>query len=278
MFCVGITLYNPQKTDLTILGQICPVVGLVLLYDNSEVPDEAVRNLVNQYENIVYFSNKKNDGISYALNKMADAAIKTGWEKIIFFDQDSVLSTADLVLYMDNIISSDCADVAMFSPNIICDYVNREASYRQAQAIKECEWVITSGSCLNLSVYKQIGRFDQNLFIDLVDTDFCIRSRLKGYRLLQFSRPVMRHSLGDVGSFCGISYYRHSPLRVYYQVRNKIYLFRKHRQASFTRLIFSLFKVVFKIILLEERKFFRLKMIFRAFDDARNGRMGKYID
>ena len=213
--CIGLTVYNPGEDDLKILDSICEIIGLVIIYDNSENPDNGLEAKIESRKNCTFISNGKNDGVSIALNTMADVAVASGKRKIIFFDQDSELSGADLVEYLDKILSYDCSDVAMFSPNIICDYVGNESFYQNAPVVSAREWLITSGSCLNLAAYKSIGQFDEKLFIDLVDTDFCIRARDKKYKLLQFSKPIMRHSLGTVRSVYKIKHYSHSPLRIY---------------------------------------------------------------
>lgn len=275
---VGITFFHPNETDLQILDQICPIFGLVIIYDNTNVHNESVCKLAESFDNICYLANQHNDGVAVALNQMANIAKVQGYKKIVFFDQDSRLPNKDLLLYLDNVLSIHNDKVAIISPNIICDYVINENAYVDAPPIKECDWLITSGSCLNLTAYEDIGIFDENLFIDLVDTDFCIRARAKGYRLLQLSSPIMRHSLGDVYSILNIKYYCHSPLRIYYQVRNKIYLSKKHPNIIILGVIFSILKVFLKITFLEKNKLFRFKMVFKGIADAKNSVMGKYIE
>ena len=276
--CVGLTVYNPGENDLKILDSFCEIIDLVILYDNSEHPDSGLQEKIGSCKNCKVLSSGKNDGVSIALNTMANFAVARGKSKIIFFDQDSELSDADLGIYLEKILSYDSSDVAIFSPNIICDYIGNENSYHYAPLISAREWVITSGSCLNLAAYKSIGEFDEKLFIDLVDTDFCIRAREKGYKLFQLSTPIMRHSLGDVRSVFNIKYYSHSPLRTYYQIRNKIYLSQKHIISNKLRVIASILKEVLKITLFEKMKILRFKMVVNAFFDARNGVMGKHSE
>lgn len=276
--CVGITFFHPNERDLQILDQICPIFGLVVIYDNTDVHNELVSKSIECFDNVSYIANEENDGVAVALNQMANVAKDHGFKKIVFFDQDSRLSREDLLLYLDNILSTDNVEAAIISPNIICDYVVNESAYVDALPVKECDWLITSGSCLDLCAYEDIGTFDEKLFIDLVDTDFCIRAREKGYKLLQLSTPIMRHSLGDVRSILNIKYYSHSPLRIYYQVRNKIYLSKKHPNTNILGVIFSILKGVVKITFLEKNKFFRFKMVLKGIIDAKNSVMGKYIE
>jgi len=105
-------------------------------------------------------------------------------------------------------------------------------AYRDSNNIvhinEEREWLVTSGSLLDLNVFKEIGEFDENLFIDYVDTDYCIRLRKSGYKLIQFARPIMMHSLGITKDTLGYSFYEHSPIRNYYIFRNKLYILTKY--------------------------------------------------
>lgn len=50
----------------------------------------------------------------------------------------------------------------------------------------EVKLAITSGSILNVTIAKQLGSFDENLFIDEVDSEFCYRAQKMDIRLLYF--------------------------------------------------------------------------------------------
>lgn len=55
---------------------------------------------------------------------------------------------------------------------------------------------------VNKLYHNMIGGFDENIFIDMEDLDYCYRLRLAGIGLAQIQLPVM-HNLG--GSFDGLS-------------------------------------------------------------------------
>jgi rhamnosyltransferase len=55
---------------------------------------------------------------------------------------------------------------------------------------QDMESVITSGSLLSLAAYTAIGPFREDFFIDHVDTEYCLRARLKHYRVIKTRSPL----------------------------------------------------------------------------------------
>lgn len=55
------------------------------------------------------------------------------------------------------------------------------------------DFCITSGSFVNLSVWKQIGKYDEFLFVGLVDNEYCKRVILNGYKILRLNEMLMDH-------------------------------------------------------------------------------------
>ena len=93
--------------------------------------------------------------------------------------------------------------------------------------------LITSGAIINLKIAESLGGFDEKLFIDGVDTDFCIHSFEKGYQTLLVNEFSLRHQLGEekkVMTPLLKSTFRkfHNPTRLYYIVRNHLYLRSKY--------------------------------------------------
>lgn len=47
---------------------------------------------------------------------------------------------------------------------------------------------ITSGNIINISIALSCGGFDENLFIDSVDEEFCIRCQKYGFLLYEYTK------------------------------------------------------------------------------------------
>jgi rhamnosyltransferase len=120
----------------------------------------------------------ENKGIAYALNKCFEKAVSGGYAWNITLDQDSVCEP-ELV---SNLAIHAKSDVAIVSPSII--YRNNEGyAARGMNGVDEVKWVITSASLTNVRAWQAVHSFDEWMFIDGVDIDFCIRTAKAGYRL-----------------------------------------------------------------------------------------------
>src|SRR5258708_17120000 len=97
---------------------------------------------------------------------------------------------------------------------------------------EEVESVITSGSLLSLRAFSAIAPFREEFFIDYVDTEFCLRARTAGFRVIQTRRPLMSHTVGAPTShklpWTTKWTTNHSPDRRYYIARNNTVLLREY--------------------------------------------------
>jgi GT2 family glycosyltransferase len=93
-----------------------------------------------------------------------------------------------------------------------------------------------SFSCLlaPAAMFERAGLLDERLGMYYEDTDFCLRVRAAGGRVLLHSAALLRHSEG--GSSGG----RESAFAVYYTTRNRPYIVRKHA-STLDYLAFSLY-------------------------------------
>ncbi|MGI9139230.1 MAG: hypothetical protein ACR2IM_09335, partial [Sediminibacterium sp.] len=103
---------------------------------------------------------------------------------------------------------------------------------------QEALTLITSGSILNLSLAKRVGAFDEDLFIDFVDTEFSYRVVQNGFINLMFSNVLLNHSIGNLVLGRSLLTFKkslriiHSPIRAFYITRNGLTLLFKHKGLS----------------------------------------------
>lgn len=273
--CIVITLYNPGKSYFKRFNELLDIFEFVYIYDNTESSNKYQEELRELIGNVEYNANYLNEGVAIAYNKGCCFAKKNNCSHVLFFDQDSEFQIDELKEFIKIINDRNEPSVAAYSPNIICDYVRPE-KYLNKTEQEYRNWVITSGSLISLEAYNKTKGFDENLFIDLVDTDYSMAVKRLGYSLIQLPRPIMYHSLGEVKTIMGIKIYQHSPLRNYYMFRNRIYLQNKVNNNHFSaNLVLKSIKHILKIILLEDGKLRKIKAIYLACKDYRLGRMGK---
>ena len=56
---------------------------------------------------------------------------------------------------------------------------------------------IASGSLVKAEVFGVTGFFDEAMFIDYVDTDFCLRLQKNGFKILSVASVLLEHELGQ---------------------------------------------------------------------------------
>ena len=239
----GVVLYNPDDNERIVksIKSVLEQVKKVYVFDNSTIEKKFVFP-----ESVTYMTEHKNMGIAYALNVIMSKAMKEGYEWVITMDQDSVIPKNLIVSYekyIDNKIAIICPQV-----------IDSRRSYMKIQKEPEKEFVdfcITSASCTNINAWKNIGKYDNWLFIDLVDNDFCKRLIISGYKILRLNRLVLDQEFGKIipkskkiqnfwnkiaillnNDNCGKLGYRKfvNPSRIYYTCRNIIYVNRKYKK------------------------------------------------
>jgi rhamnosyltransferase len=142
---------------------------------------------------------------------------------------------------------------------------------------------MTSGSFLPMSILRDHGWFEDNLFIDAVDYEYSLRLRSQGLRIEECSQAVLLHSPGTpkVHRFRGRYLFltpNYSPMRRYYQERNKVWITRRYwsRFPFFClKLFFRSAKDYVKLLSVEDNKWNKLRASLMGVRDGIQGRMGR---
>ena len=239
----GVVLYHPDMIRLEkCIENLKKQIDKIYIFDNSE---EKIK-INNAF--VVYMTEEKNKGISYALNKIMRRAKMDGFNWVMTMDQDSIIPDGMIEGFEECIALHP--DVGIICPQVI----DKRRIYSVAQKSEEAVYVdfcITSASCTSIEAWEKCGEFDEWLFIDLVDNEFCKRIRASGYKILRLNKWVLDQEFGKIipkserkqqfwlavskilqnQNFAKFSYKKIvSPLRVYYTNRNIIYVNKKMRQ------------------------------------------------
>lgn len=266
----GIVLHNPEVNRLKEnLEAVISQVNLLVLVDNNSSNLDEILDLVSNYDKLVLIKNFENVGISKALNQIVQKAEIEDCEWVLTLDQDSVVPTNIVSSYLNYI---GFENVALMTLPIV-DVNNKEFHINNRAEYIYVDKCITSGSFVNVRICKELGYFDEKMFIDLVDFEYCMRVRSKGYKVLKIMNIYLSHRLGEmkVYKFLGkrIQVTNHSENRNYYYSRNQIYVNIKHHVR------FGIFKYFLrmpiklgKIIMFEKRRKLKIKAIFRGIRDG----------
>lgn len=262
----GIVLYNPDRIRLeqnikAIVGQVDEVV----LYNNGIKKDINISRILEKFDNVYIIGDGKNIGIAAALNKLVQYAEKHGAEWILTLDQDSVCKS-NLVEKYEKYVKNE--NIGLITCTITDRNFNYNLDENETENEKYIDNCITSGSYTNLKAWKDIGYFDEKMFIDSVDTDFCYRLRINGWKILQISYLGLLHEVGENTSrkrLLGKDFvvFNHSAFRCYYIVRNQIYFARKHEKTlgkkKSLRLMRTSWTRIFVYLIYEKDKWNKLK-------------------
>lgn len=270
-FAVGIVLYNSDvdKIRKTISEYKNEAKNIILIDNYSQNIDE-IEKLVSEFPNILLIRNDKNEGIAKALNQILESSISLRMNYLLTLDQDSFLKLE----YLKKMVRYINDDVAIVCPEIID--LNKKKNKLINEEYVEIERCITSGSLMNLKVCKEVGLFDEKMFIDYVDFDYCKRVRVKEYKILKIKDCFLKHEIGkrSIKKFFGIYVYptNHSSFRVYYYFRNMRYYYLKFKkQMTIKEKLNEIIRIYWKyisIVLYEEDKKEKLSSARKGFKDA----------
>lgn len=285
LFAVLVT-YNPSLPKLATLLQVLKASGVVCcVVDNSVGVDlSAVSGLCN----VVLLGDNK--GIAKAQNVGIDACIAQGAEKIVFFDQDSVISS-DFIAQLVDAFSDPAVKASapvFFNESEGFEYplvdVGKHGRVRKRPLSSftgniDVSTVISSGVMVDTRVFSQVGKMDERLFIDYVDTEWCLRCMAAGISIRVNPRASMLHSIGDQSlRFRFFVVPVHSPIRRYYRLRNSLLLLRKRHVP----LLYSLREIALNnfhqiiIFLFIPNRVQYLRHFFFALKDGVMGVAGKF--
>ena len=275
-----VILYHPNEIVLKNIQSYIKSVEKLYIVDNTENPVLQITNALYQLENIVYLHDGKNKGIAARLNQASNLAIKEGYTWLLTMDQDSFFRAEMLLNYLNCFTTFERKEnVSMFvvsyyeksSENVVCN----------ALAVNH---LITSGSFLNLKLFPVIGGFDEKLFIDEVDFEYCLRSAARGFGIVRFTNILLNHHLGEISSHRSFKTQKytsrslHAPVRLYYMTRNFLYVRSKYQQSFGKEIIYKRKTLLNRFknnILYNKKRFAVIKNIIKGFNDFRKGQMGK---
>ena len=293
--CAISVLYHPDQAQLQRQqSALASSVQWRLWVDNA--PASPVLSALASQSGATYLPLGENLGIATAQNRGIEWAREQGASHVLLLDQDSIAS-AQLVQQLALLL----AQVQKIHPHSviapryelprlrgISRFVGERAVLSQFAVLKgcliQCDWMIGSGMLIPLSVIDLAGPMREELFIDLVDTEWCYRARAKGAHLfgLASQQPpfLLEHALGDGITRLWCLRWRHllrySPTRSYYQTRNAIVLLNNPYQPLSHRLsqLLAVAKLAIFNLLLTDQRGLRLKLLVRGVADGLRGRLG----
>ena len=280
--CAIVVAYFPDGGFNDRIQKLLPQVTHLVIIDNTPEKDRTPSLSESHHKStqIHVIENSVNRGISVALNQGLKHALEKGDKWILTLDQDTHCFPDMVKTLLE--ASESCEPTPMIVGGNYLDLRNGRPAFPtgSADGFLEQVTVITSGCLVNASFAATIGGFREDYFIDQVDHEFCLRTRSHGQKIIISRKPVMSHSVGDVGGvrlpLLGVMP-NHPPLRKYYIARNTLVTLVDywHREPEWCvrRLMRLLLGLLF-MALLEKQRFSKICAFAGGISDALRRRMG----
>ncbi|WP_410506448.1 hypothetical protein [Marinomonas sp. GJ51-6] len=243
-------------------------VDNAILVDNTEEGTGWLTEKLFKSSNITCFQPRQNLGVAVAQNM----GIKYVYErfsdedKVIFFDQDSFVPIdLPLLLARAHDKLNITRQVAAVEPNFIDQskgFTYPQVAWSKLGVFKrfmpnvkhneqKAAMLISSGMLTDVKTLKQVGEYDESLFIDYVDTDWCLKAQVKGFELYVMPNIKMIHSIGVKSlKLLGHNLTVHPPLRRYYMMRNSLFMAKKEYVDSALATMFMFRTVLHHLLLI----------------------------
>lgn len=273
--------YHP---DLEFPGRVTATlaqVDHVYIVDNTpaETPGDSPCHPPHFDGRVTVIRNGRNAGLGTALNQGAAHAIANGHGYLLLMNQDDA-PCEGMVSALHAALRRWPGKAAIAAPVRIDRNVGPSDDLREQGRIWPVVAVGTAGSLLDLRVYCDAGLFREDLFVDQVDYEYCLRVRRKGFDVVQTGDAVLENALGASSrhQLAGQSVVttNHSPLRRYYIARNRLIVARDYPDFPEYRRSqrYATIRELRNILLFEDRRTAKLEMTARGVWDYWRGRSG----
>jgi rhamnosyltransferase len=237
-----IVTYNPDLERLALsLNSLVDQTSRVVIVDNGSKNLDELRALSARYSTVNILALEENRGIATGFNTGIAHLAKDGglpsW--VLTTDQDSVLHTGAIkamltsLQKLDEVTRRRCGILAaaweVRRPS------HRWLARRAATALnlggigefQERLSVISSGNLVRRELLEEVS-YQDDLFIDHVDSAFCAATRKRGWLVCESRALLMEHRVGTDIEYRGRERSYENVQRLYYMTRNSTYLLLRH--------------------------------------------------
>ncbi|WP_158682884.1 MULTISPECIES: glycosyltransferase family 2 protein [Pseudomonas] len=260
-------------------------VDVLIFLDNGASSNVLMAAPVER-QSLVYVDMEGNKGLGAALNKGFELAVNAGVDYVVTFDQDSHAEPqliAKLGTAMAQAKLKDPRCIAV-SPAFFDRRDGKKVNFPFYQSVNgvikpvfhsddenglvNVDILITSGMYISTQAWIEGHRYDEGLFVDFTDSEWCFRVRDQGYALYGCLNVEMGHALSDAPpvKLFGLSFLRYSPVRRYFFFRATVAVCRMNHMPTCwkKRLLLALVLRFFANLLIDKNKIQSLKMMLRG--------------
>ncbi|CAN0628475.1 rhamnosyltransferase [Burkholderia multivorans] len=286
-----VILYHPTERQLASLGELRRASDALVVVDNTPRPDARAEAACAR-DGIALLHHGNRAGIAGAYNAGLAALFREHVDAVALFDQDSSVPAAFFPMMRDI-----CAGLGQrafmagprifdenaqrFLPELASNGITlRRLRVEAGAAMQRCAFLISSGCVLSRDAYDTLGPFDESLFIDHIDTEYCFRALARNVPLFVVPSLVLPHRIGAkqrhaFGPF-EMTSMNHPWHRRYYSARNAMQLSLQYGLRFPVAIVPNLLTLwqVAQIALVERDKRDKLAGILLGLADGLLGRLG----
>lgn len=270
-YAIGIVTYQPDLQRLRDnLAAAREQGSHLIIVDNGSHNLSDIRALAGD---ATLIENVENLGIATALNQLCQKGIALGCDWLVTLDQDSVMQPGMLSEFSHY---TNLNDVAIICPRIEDRGLGRQHTHHTSGTAYVTH-TITAGNLVRLKAWQAVGGFTDELFIDGVDFDFCLKLLEGGWKILRTDNVCLVQEMGHGRRIAlpfhhQMSVLNHSPRRLYYITRNYLWIGRQHHQRLHWTV--EVAKRLFIVTCFEQQKWQKLRAMFTGLRHYLLGRMG----
>ncbi|MEZ9652842.1 glycosyltransferase [Vibrio lentus] len=273
--CAIVSMFNPDVSEIDyLLSKIIDDVDLVYLVDNSDVHSELE---VQKYEKVNVIQ-QENSGITGAINSAVKKS-EYGFDYYLLLDQDSSIDSTNLKCLL---LGAKNENLDITAPKILDEtdvsihehVLNKGIKYKNYHIVTQTQ---LSGMLISRKALLDVGLLNESYFLNLGDTEWCLRAKKQGYSIYINNDSIMNHEYGDgFNNIFGYNYFYGSPFRLYYRSRDSMKLIFSNvsNYRIKARLFLKLIVTPLEILFLTNRKA-RICFFYRGFAAFLSGERGR---
>lgn len=212
----------------------------IVVVDNGST-DDSVQAVARQFPGVEQVVNERNLGFAAGANVGIRHALARGADFVFVVNNDTFIAPEALGLMVAAALPQD---VGLVAPKIYYagdpQRIWSLGAWRHRLTLEitgcrrgqldadpdgepfEVDFVTGCAMLIRRECLEQVGLFDERFFMYYEDSDYCLRVRSAGYRVLMVPRAKMWHK---VATSSGGS---DSPMERYHMARSSVLFFRKH--------------------------------------------------
>lgn len=282
--CALVIGYHPGSEVVEHISSYSRGVDYLYFYDNSEKRNKELEDSLSKMENAEYIFKGENLGLCVPINEAFYLAREREMDWLITFDQDSVADAGMISRMREFANSSECnGSIAIIAPSV--NEIDRSMGVK-SRYYTYYDRVIQSGAMHRLAAIEKIGPYNEDLFIDEVDYEYCVRCRMQGYHIVKLDHALLMHNRLDDGverklvNGKMIRINKYSPMRYYYRYRNALYCYDKYWDVDpiYGLDCLSTIETLNNMVNYDDDSETKLRAMEKAKRDYENGFMGKCTD